>query len=200
MKLVSRFMEHALAYRLWQTPFAEKKLAPVLTDNDLGAVRRVRDVGYGPGTNTHHFGHADYLGVDLNEDYIAYARRRHRRNFLVADVTTDRIDGGQFDFIFVNSILHHLDTASTRRILAHLETLLSTDGHVHILELVLPEAPSVARLLTHWDRGDFPRPLAEWRELFTECFEPVVFSPYGLAAFGATLWHMVYFKGRARRA
>ncbi len=198
MKLVSRFMEHVLAYRLWQTPFAEKKLAPVLAHNDLGAVRRVLDVGCGPGTNTHHFGHADYLGVDLNEDYIAYARRRHRRNFLVADVTTDRIDGGQFDFIFVNSILHHLDTTSTRRILAHLETLLSTDGHVHILELVLPAAPSVARLLARWDRGDFPRPLAEWRELFTERFEPVVFSPYGLGAFGATLWHMVYFKGRGR--
>ncbi len=128
VKLVSRFMEHALAYRLWQTAFAEKKLAPVLADNDLGAVRRVLDVGCGPGTNTRHF------------------------------------------------------------------------GHVHILELVLPEAPSVARLLTQWDRGDFPRPLAEWRELFTECFQPVVFSPYGLGAFGTTLWNMVYFKGQARRA
>jgi len=199
MKLGARIMEHPLAYRLWQAPFAEKKLAPVFVHNDLRAVRRVLDVGCGPGTNIHHFNSADYLGLDLNERYIAYARERYRRNFLVADITTYSVVGERFDFILVNSFLHHIDAANTRRILSHLQTLLTDDGHVHILELVLPAEPSMARLLANWDRGNFPRPIAEWRELFSEHFEPVVFEPYPLGAFGATLWRMVYFKGRARR-
>jgi hypothetical protein len=105
----------------------------------------------------------------------------------------------RFDFILANSLFHHIDTANTRRILAHLATLLSDDGHVHIFDLVLPVQPSVARFLALADRGDYPRPVEEWRTLFTEAFEPVVFEPYPLGAGGATLWNMVYFKGRARR-
>ena len=80
-------MENVSAYRIWQAPFAEKKLAPILRHNDLGAVRRVLDVGCGPGTNTRHFATSDYLGVDLNEKYVEYARAKFGRTFVAADVT-----------------------------------------------------------------------------------------------------------------
>jgi hypothetical protein len=39
--------------------------------------------------------------------------------------------------------------------------------------------------------------LEEWRLLFEGLFEPVVFEPYRLTGMGATLWNMVYFKGRS---
>ena len=192
-------MENTLAYRVWQAPFAEQKLAPLFAHNDLSRVRRVLDVGCGPGTNTHHFAGSDYLGIDFNPAYIESARRRHQREFLVADVTKYQVPSHErFDLILANSLFHHIDTANTRRILAHLATLLSDDGHVHIFDLVLPEGPSVSRFLARADRGDYPRPLEEWREIFTESFEPVVFEPYSLGAAGMTLWNMIYFKGRAR--
>jgi SAM-dependent methyltransferase len=193
-------MEHTLAYRVWQAPFAERKLAPLFAHNDLSRTRRVLDVGCGPGTNTHHFAGADYLGVDFNPAYIESARHRHGRDFLVADVTKYEVPPDErFDLILANSLFHHIDTADTRRILAHLATLLSDDGHVHILDLVLPEKPSVSRFLARADRGDYPRPLDEWRSIFEGAFAPVVFEPYSLGAAGMTLWNMVYFKGRARR-
>ncbi len=200
MKLHARVMENTLAYRLWQAPFAEQKLAPLFAHNDMRAVRRVLDVGCGPGTNTHHFASADYLGIDFNPAYIENARRRHGREFVVADVTKYEVAREErFDLILANSLFHHIDTASTSRILAHLATLLSDDGHVHVLDLVLPERPSVSRFLARADRGEYPRPLAEWRQLFTDAFEPVVFEAYPLGVGGVTLWNMVYFKGRARR-
>jgi len=200
MKSYSRVMENTLAYRVWQAPFAEKKLAPLHAHNDVGRARRVLDVGCGPGTNTAHFAHADYLGIDFNPAYIDDARARHGREFVVADVTTYEVAPDQrFDLILANSLFHHIDTASTQRILAHLATLLSNDGHVHVFDLVLPERPSISRFLARADRGEYPRPLEEWRELFTGAFEPVVFEPYPLGAAGMTLWNMVYFKGRARR-
>ncbi len=200
MRLGANPMEHPLVYLALQAPFADKKLAPLLAHGELAGVQRVLDLGCGPGTNTHHFDGADYLGVDISERSINYARRRHQRDFLVADITKGfEVEKG-FDFILVNSLLHHIDTAATRRILSHLGTLLSDEGHVHILELVSPAAPSIPRLLARWDRGDFPRPPAEWQELFEEHFEPVIFECYPLGALGVTLWHMVYFKGRARAA
>ncbi len=199
MKSYARLMENTVAYRLWQTPFAEKKLVPLYAHTDPARARRVLDVGCGPGTNTAHFASADYLGIDINPAYIESARRRHRRDFIVADVTKYNVVPEQrFDLILANSLFHHIDSASTRRILAHLATLLSDDGYVHIFDLVLPARASISRFLARADRGEYPRPLDEWHDLFTSAFEPVVFEPYPLGAAGITLWNMIYFKGRAR--
>jgi SAM-dependent methyltransferase len=200
MKRYAHLMEHTLAYRVWQAHFAERKLAPLFAHNDMRRVRRVLDVGCGPETNTQHFAGAEYLGIDFNPAYIESTRRRHGREFVVADVTAYQVPAGRrFDLILANSLLHHIETADAQRILAHLATLLAPDGHIHIFDLVLPAQPSISRLLARADRGDYPRPLEEWRKLFTSDFAPVVFEPYPLGRGGMTLWNMVYFKGRARR-
>ncbi len=192
-------LDNSLAYRMWQRPFADRKLAPVLARNDMTRVRRVLDVGCGPGTNTSYFASADYLGIDMNPMYIADARARYGREFLVADVTTYEAPPGQaYDFILSNSFLHHVATPGVRRILQHLATLLTADGHLHLLDLVLPEAPSVGRLLARLDRGDHPRPLDTWRALIEEALEPVHVEPYALTVFGVPLWNMVYIKARRR--
>jgi len=40
--------------------------------------------------------------------------------------------------------------------------------------------------------------LRRWEQMLCETFEPVVIEPYHLTGLGIPLWHMVYFKGRAR--
>jgi SAM-dependent methyltransferase len=199
VSFVEAALEYPLVYRLWQAPFVEQKFRPIRAHNDLRAVRRVLDVGCGPGTNTARFDKSEYLGLDLNPRYIEQARRRYHRSFLVADVTAYTAPPGErYDFILLNSMLHHIDTPAARRILSHLASLLSPGGHVHILDLVLPERPGIARRLAEHDRGKFPRPLAEWHNLFARIFNPVVFEPFSVTAFGAVLWELVYFKGRAK--
>lgn len=194
-------LAHSVVYRLWQLPFAERKLAPILRRGEISLARRVLDVGCGPGTSAAHFAGADYLGIDVNPDYIASAKRRHSRRFMVADVTKySAADEERFDFIFVNSLLHHLETTAVSRLLSHLTTLLTDDGHVHILDLVMPaEHLSISRILARADRGDFPRPLGEWQALFSAAFEVVEFEAYPLGIGGITLWNMIYCKGRTPR-
>lgn len=197
--MTTNVLEHTLVYRLWQAPFAERKFAPIVAHNDVSQIRRVLDVGCGPGTNTHHFAHADYVGIDVNSRYTEAAHRRTGRKFIAADATKYEVDPSErFDFIFLNSFLHHVDTPSVRRILSHLATLLTDDGAIHILDLIRPERPSIALTLARMDRGDFPRPLAEWKALFEESYVPVVFEPYALTGLGVTLWQMIYFKGQRR--
>lgn len=199
MSLTEAALEHPWVYRLWQAPFVGQKLGPLFAHNNLQHVRKVLDVGCGPGTNAALFGGASYLGLDINPRYIENARRRYKGNFQVADVTKYEAEpGSRFDFILVNSILHHIDTPATERILSHLKTLLAADGHVHLMELVEPESEGIAKRLARWDRGRFARPQSEWEELFSRHFEPVVVEPYRLSACGVALWHMIYFKGRAR--
>jgi SAM-dependent methyltransferase len=199
MKSGTEILVHPRAYLLWQGKFAEQKLVPLKAHNNLSRVRRVLDVGCGPGTNTSQFSGAGYLGVDMNRAYIDYARRHHKRDFLVADVCEYTAPPGeQYDFVLLNSFLHHIDLSNTRRILSHLSTLLTPDGHIHIIELVMPDRARVARQVARWDRGRHVRPLAEWKELFSESYHPIVFEPFWLTRLGVKLWNLVYFKGRAR--
>ena len=199
MSFADYLLERTAVYSLWQAPFAAEKLAPVLAHNDIRQARRVLDVGCGPGTNTQLFAHADYLGIDINPGYIEHARRKHNRRFVVADVTAyEDAAGGGFDFILINSFLHHIDTPSVHKILERLRSWLSPDGHMHILELVSPGDRSIAQLFANCDRGKYPRPLGEWRALFEAHLDIVVFEPYPLTALGIGLWNMVYCKGKAK--
>jgi SAM-dependent methyltransferase len=197
---LSALMENVTAYRWWQVPFAERKLAPLLRRPDIAAARRVLDVGCGPGTNTAHFAGADYIGIDINPDYIRYATRRFGRPFIVADVRSYEPPADQkFDFVLVNSLLHHIDDAGTHQILENLERLLTPDGQVHILDLILPDYPGLALTMARWDRGDHPRAMGAWDAIFRTHFEPILVEPYPLGVLGVTLWNMLYFKGRRRR-
>jgi SAM-dependent methyltransferase len=205
MSALDVIMRQPLVYRLWMAPFADKKFAPILAHNDMQQVRRVLDVGCGPGTNAPHFSTSDYLGIDLNSEYIRDAERRYgasnpRLRFEAHDASVYVAPPGQhFDFVLVNSFLHHVDDATAHSILANLARLLTDDGHVHILELVLPRHTSIPLFFARVDRGKFPRPLDHWNKMFLEFFEPVVSEPYDLSRVNVCLWKMIYFKGRARQ-
>ena len=200
LKRLSRVMELPWAYALWQAPFLNAKFAPILEHNDIGSVRRVLDVGCGPGTNTRFFAHADYVGLDINPAYIERARRKYRRTFLQADVCDYRPSVHQhYDFVLLNSLLHHLDDANTHRILGVVRDVLVAAGCVHIVDLILPESRGIARYLTQNDRGDYPRRWEAWQELLSRHFEPVVQQPFSVGIGAIELWRMLYFKGRPKR-
>ena len=200
MSLKNRVLQHTLVYRLWMAPFAEARLAPVLANNDLTEVRRILDVGCGPGINTSHFLLKEYLGIDFNRAYIDYAVQRYGPRFVVADVTTLRLGSeGRFDFVLMNSLLHHLDDREVHRLLKHVGTLLADDGHVHIVELVLPRSAWLPRFLAQIDRGKYPRSLERWEMLLGEVFDLKLCQPFSLTKFGLQLWNLVYFKGRLKK-
>lgn len=199
LKRLSNVMEHPTVYRVWQAPFAAAKFEPVRRHNDLTQVRRILDVGCGPGTNVPMFPAGDYVGLDFNRRYIEMAKARYPGKFVVADARSYQVsEESQFDFILLNSLFHHIDTDNVQQILASLSGQLTNDGHIHILDLVLPDRPCVARYLARSDRGDFPRPLSQWRTLFEESFETVVFESYDVGWLGTSFWNMVYFKGRPK--
>lgn len=198
MSFVTYLLERPPVYKLWQAPFVADKLAPLQAHNDLRQVRCVLDVGCGPGTNTALFTHADYLGVDINRDYIESARRKHNRSFVAADVRGYDFDHGKFDCILVNSFFHHLNDADSSRILSRLASLLTSDGYIHVIDLISPGDHSIAQMLTNWDRGKYPRSLDAWRHLFERHLSILVFEPYPVSLMRTTLWKMVYCKGAAK--
>jgi SAM-dependent methyltransferase len=198
MFLVDRLLGNSLVYRLWQAPFVEDKLAPLRRHNDLASVRSVLDVGCGPGTNTAAFPGTRYLGIDLNEGYVNLARARFGRPFLVADATRFHPEGERYDFILANSLLHHLNDAGVTSMFGNLKGLLTQDGHIHVVDLVLPSRWGAPRALALLDRGDHPRAHGHVKALFERFFDVAAEERFALTLAGQPLWEMVYLKGRAR--
>jgi SAM-dependent methyltransferase len=195
-RLVDRILESPAVYAAWQAPFVAQKFAPVERRLAHARVGRILDVGCGPGTNAARFSAADYVGLDINERYLAIGRTRHRGTFIQADLETADLSAlGTFDTILVNSFLHHLSDEAVARVLRQLSGLLAEEGSVHVLELVRPDRWSMATVMARLDRGRYARPVEHWRSLFEAHFDPVSMEPYTI---GGGLWAMVYLHGKAR--
>jgi SAM-dependent methyltransferase len=198
-RLADRAFEHPLVYRALQAPFHERKLAPFVRFLDQHPGMRILDVGCGPGTNAAHFRDHQYTGVDINPDYIASAQRRFQGRFLVGDVTDPAVlPAEQFDCVLLNSLMHHLDDGAVSGLLGRLGRFLAPGGSIHILDLVLPERWSAARVFARLDRGRFARPIAQWQALFERAMHIETMEQYPLGIPGVPLWHMVYCAGRSR--
>ena len=193
---VDRLLENPVVYATWQAPFAAQKFAPAERSLRSHKIRRILDVGCGPGTNVARFLGADYVGVDINPRYLAIARARYPGQFVEADIgSADLSSLGTFDTILVNSFLHHVPDEAVERILAQLERRLSADGRAHLLELVRPPQMSLARMMARLDRGRYARLLDDWLRLFKGHLAPVSIEPY---TYAGGLWSMIYFQGKAR--
>ena len=183
-------------YAAWQAPQVAQKFAPVERRLARSNIRRVLDVGCGPGTNAGRFAGADYVGVDINEHYLSIARTKHKGRFVQADLETADLAGlGMFDTILVNSFLHHIPDDAVDRVLGQLRRLLTPTGALHSIEVVIPDRRSIATLMARLDRGRYARRLKAWRALFEPHFEPLAFEPFKVIG---GLWVMVYMQGGAR--
>ena len=197
MRFMERILEHPAVYAASQALFIEEKFAVIQRHLQHQRIRRILDVGCGPGINAPLFGDAEYVGIDLNERYLEVARQRYRGRFIQADVSTaDLAWLGTFDTILVNSLLHHLPDEGVRTLLRQLRALLEPTGTIHMLELMWPDRGSVVGLVgAAIDRGRYARRIDAWRQLFEEHFETLSLEPH---AFKAGLWAQLYFRGNPR--
>lgn len=116
----------------------------------------------------------EYLGVDLNPRYIAYARRRYGegpgRSFQARDATRLSLPPDSFDrALFVNS-LHHFPDELNRGILRELARVLRPGGRLVVIDLAGDHPGRAQRFFLDRDRGHYLRPLAAQLALIGEHF------------------------------
>ena len=132
----------------------------------LGAPH-VLDAGCGTGEYSPLFDPSRYLGVDLHEGYLAFARRRNPRyRYLQADLTDWPGCGERFDLVLVNGVLHHLDDAAALALLDSALAQLAPNGRALVIEDVALPSPGLGTRLVHaLDHGHHIRDAARWSEL-----------------------------------
>lgn len=176
--------------------FAEAKIAPFRRYSRNVNYQSVLDLGSGPGTNAPLFQNRDYVGVDFNEKYTAFATEKFKGRFVTScaiDFSKDCTE--QFDLIIVNSLLHHLNDDETSTLMSHCANRIKQNGTIHIIDSVLPTHFSLKRTLAKLDRGKFVRPLSRWEELVFSHFKKCHLEFYTLNLFGLPAYDMFYFVG-----
>jgi SAM-dependent methyltransferase len=148
---------------------------------DAGPDERVLDLGCGAGGFSTVVP-GEYVGIDLNPNYVAFARRRFgnpRRRFERRELA--ELDGREtFDKAIMASVLHHLSDAEADAVLARLARIVRTRLVVMDLD---PDAasPLQAFLMAH-DRGAFVRPAAAQCAILARHFAVVGERRFALAS------------------
>jgi ubiquinone/menaquinone biosynthesis C-methylase UbiE len=100
---------------------------------------------------------ADYIGTDISEKYIEYARHKYSdRTFLVADARTLDFPASFFDIVFINGVLHHLDDGTVLKITREINRVLRPEGRVLIMENIL-NGTLLSKLIAMLDLGKYIR-------------------------------------------
>jgi len=122
---------------------------------------RLLDVGCGVGEASCLAGPGiEYLGIDIDPEYIAYARRLYGRDGV--EFSCQRLEELEqpFSKAIVVCVLHHLSASEVARLGQRLRQLVT--GPVGIVDPDAARSNRIQRLFLHLDRGDYAlRPICE---------------------------------------
>jgi SAM-dependent methyltransferase len=142
---------------------------------DLRPVKRVFDIGCGPGHTVKYLpAGIDYVGFDTDERYIRYAKSRFgdkgrflKRHF---DASAAK-EFGQPDLILMNGVLHHMDDTSVRAVVASAAAVLPGHGVFFCIEPCFEKGQNpISHFLLRHDRGQYVRTEPQYRELVATGF------------------------------
>ncbi len=128
----------------------------------------VLDIGCGTGQYA-NITEGEYLGVDLNERYINYARKkasRPNRLFQCMDVTDLYEEECAFDLVLMVDFLHHIPYEQCTHLLTTASRLAKQ--YVVIFEPITFQPYPLGRWIVEHDRGDHVRSLERLHGLIEE--------------------------------
>ncbi len=133
---------------------------------------RLLDFGCGTGELAPLFPPEGYVGMDVSEVYVAYARRTYGPRFQVMDGQALAYADNVFDEALVAGVFHHLPDETVRRMAGELSRVLCPAGRL----LVMEDVPArdwwnlPGRLIHRLDRGAYIRNEGEYLALLSEHF------------------------------
>ena len=139
---------------------------------------KVIDIGCGSALALQSLPGVQYLGLDINSDYIAFARRTHgaRGTFVVGDVRSLRADSRfrDADIVMALGVLHHLDDREAGDCIQFAHDALKPNGRFVCHEACwIPNQGSVSKYIMGSDRGRNIRTEQQYRDLAGKVFSKI---------------------------
>jgi SAM-dependent methyltransferase len=143
---------------------------------DLKAGERILDVGCGPGDILAHMpSDVNYVGIDLNADYIDAAQDRFGQKgqfFHGRAGEMEKIVEGQFDVILAYGLLHHLEDQEAMDVFSFAHKSLKKSGRAAFIDpCYTPDQSIFARWFVSRDRGTRVRTPKDYQNLARSTFK-----------------------------
>lgn len=138
---------------------------------ELKTQGKTLDIACGTGEFCTLFSKEGYLGIDLSEKYITYAKQHYPYNFQVQDATKMNIHS-EFDNILICGVFHHLSDQDVLTILESAKKMLKSDGTLLVMEDIPTRSNLnfIGKLVQHFDVGKFIRKQEEYGKLYQQKF------------------------------
>jgi SAM-dependent methyltransferase len=137
---------------------------------------RILDIGCGPGTMVPYLQGAEYVGLDVSEEYIDRARRRFpQARFVCQRVGEyDLVEPNYFDTVLALGVLHHLDDDEAVALFQVARDAMKPGSRLITLDGVWTDDQShVVKYLLSRDRGRFVRSEAGYRKIASKVFSNI---------------------------
>jgi len=127
----------------------------------------VLDIGCGTGRYAGLFKESDYTGIDIDDVYLAYARKQHSfGKFIKMDAAKLDFPDNHFDYVFSVSTFHHLSDKQVNESLSEMKGVCRDGGSVYVIDNVYPPKINfIGYTLFKLDRGRHQRTFQEMEQL-----------------------------------
>jgi cyclopropane fatty-acyl-phospholipid synthase-like methyltransferase len=172
-------LELSFFHDIWQTVSGANHAKKAIVQDYLCPRdgMRLLDIGCGTGILLDDIPQrVDYVGYDINPDYIERARRKygHRARFHCTSVNDADLPEVDFDAAVAIGILHHLDDQESERLVASARRCLKQDGFLVLAEPVwTAHQGRLEKFLMSKDRGRNIRDEPSYRKLLAPHFSRV---------------------------
>jgi len=139
---------------------------------------KVIDIGCGSARVLQNLPDVEYLGLDINADYIAFARRTYgdKGTFVVGDTRSLRGDTRfrDADIVLAISVLHHLNDEEAAECIRFAYDALKRGGRLICHDACwIPNQGAVSKWIMSYDRGRNIRTEQQCRQLAGKIFRNV---------------------------
>lgn len=141
----------------------------------------IMDIGCGTGTLVEYIKPKDYLGVDLNPDFIHLAKKKYPQyDFEVLNVVTREFPHRKFKYIFIMNVLHHLTNGQIIKMFGKIKKFRGFEEFI-----IVESKPKnfTGRILGKFDAGSNFRDYDDLKKMIKKNFRirssKIVIAPIG---------------------
>lgn len=138
---------------------------------------RLLDIGCGPGDILEFLPDVDYLGIDIDQDYIEKANNKYgkKASFQCTKIKDLKLEPlHTFDYVIATGVLHHLNTDESEQFFELAQRALKPNGKLLTLDGVYIENQNkISKFLLDNDRGQFIRTTEGYKELAVSRFRNI---------------------------
>jgi ubiquinone/menaquinone biosynthesis C-methylase UbiE len=176
-KTMLNILDNPFFYNLRFVVAGDQKLTKnfIITNYQQFHCQSVLDVGCGTGDFSLLFPSKKYLGIDINKNYIHFARGRYLKYiFLLSDISDYKLKK-YFDATLLISVLHHLNNDQAIKILSK---ICNCTKKIIIVIDLNPKTSLLKKILIKLDRGKFIRNTKEKVALLSQFGKIVKLSDF----------------------